>query len=433
MSPDFLASINHPLNEEKTLTDETQNYKNGSSRAWFTGNVLLLGLVSFFADISGEMMTPVLPLFIAALGGSSLVIGFIGGLGDAIANIVKVFSGYFADKTGKRKQLIIIGYGIPFFAKLGIGLSNAWEQVLVLKPTERLGKGIRGAPRDSLLADSVSFEERGRAFGFHRMMDTAGAILGSFLALIIVILFYEVLNDELGVLKLIIIISAFISLAALIPIFFLSESKEKHPSEKRQQTGLFDNLKELPLNYYKFLIVSIFFGMANFTILLFIIHTKTLLLNSNPSISDIDLIIFPIVTFIWFNLIYTVMSIPFGSWSDKYGRKRIFVIGLTLFLITCFGFSLTTDPTILFVLFAVYGAFNAATDGIQKAFAVDLLPTDLKGTGIGLLQTSIGLAGIVGGVIAGFLYGINTSYAFLYGGILTGVTIILLLGMKIND
>ncbi|MHA2319556.1 MAG: MFS transporter, partial [Candidatus Hodarchaeales archaeon] len=377
-------------------------------------------------------MTPVLPLFIAALGGSSVVIGFIGGLGDAIANIVKVFSGYFADKTGKRKQLIIIGYGIPFFAKLGIGLSNAWEQVLVLKPTERLGKGIR-APRDSLLADSVPFEERGRAFGFHRMMDTAGAILGSFLALIIVILFYEVLNDELGVLKLIIIISAFISLAALIPIFFLSESKEKHPSEKRQITGLFDNLKELPLNYYKFLIVSIFFGMANFTILLFIIHTKTLLLNSNPSISDIDLIIFPIVTFIWFNLIYTVMSIPFGSWSDKYGRKRIFLIGLTLFLITCFGFSLTTNPTILFVLFAVYGAFNAATDGIQKAFAVDLLPIDLKGTGIGLLQTSIGLAGIVGGVIAGFLYEINTSYAFLYGGILTGVTIILLLGMKIND
>jgi MFS family permease len=433
MSPDFLASINHPFNEEKTMTDETQNVKNGSSRAWFTGNVLLLGLVSFFADISGEMMTPVLPLFIAALGGSSVVIGFIGGLGDAIASFVKVFSGYIADKTGKRKQLIIIGYGLPFFAKLGIGLSNAWEQVLVLKPTERLGKGIRGAPRDSLLADSVPFEERGRAFGFHRMMDTAGAILGSFLALIIVILFYEVLNDELGVLKLIIIISAFISLAALIPIFFLSESKGKHLSEIRRISSLSDNLKELPLNYYKFLIVSIFFGMANFTILLFIIHTKTLLLNSNPSISDIDLIIFPIVTFIWFNLIYTVLSIPFGSWSDKYGRKRIFLIGLTLFLITCFGFSLTTNPIILFALFAVYGAFYAATDGIQKAFAVDLLPTDLKGTGIGLLQTSIGLAGIVGGVIAGFLYEINTSYAFLYGGILTGVTILLLIGMKIND
>ena len=131
-----------------------------NSRAWFTGNVLLLGLVSFFADVSGEMMTPVLPLFIAALGGSGVVVGFIGGLGDAVANIVKIFSGYIADRTGRRKELIAIGYGIPFFAKLGIGLSNSWEQVLILKPTERLGKGIRGAPRDSLLADSIPFEMR---------------------------------------------------------------------------------------------------------------------------------------------------------------------------------------------------------------------------------------------------------------------------------
>ena len=415
------------------MTNETKKIKNNSSRNWFTGNVLLLGLVSFFADISGEMMTPVLPLFIAALGGSSVVIGFIGGLGDAIANIVKVFSGYFADKTGKRKQLIAIGYGIPFIAKLGIGLSNAWEQVLVLKPTERLGKGIRGAPRDSLLADSITFEERGKAFGFHRMMDTAGAILGSFLALIIVILFYNALNDELGILKLIIIISAFISLAALVPILFVSESKDTQPTEKRKQAGLFDNLKELPRNYYKFLIVSIFFGLANFTILLFIIHTKTLLLNSDPNIPEVNQIIFPIATFIWFNIIYTLLSIPFGSWSDKYGRKNIFLIGLILFLVTCFGFAVTTDPLILFILFAVYGAFNAATDGIQKAFAVDLLPSDLKGTGIGLLQTSIGVAGIFGGIIAGFLYEINSSYAFIYGGILTGVTLILLGSMKIKD
>ncbi|MCK4848072.1 MAG: MFS transporter [Candidatus Heimdallarchaeota archaeon] len=415
------------------MAEETSTLKKGPSRAWFTGNVLLLGLVSFFADMSGEMMTPVLPLFIAALGGSSVIIGFIGGLGDAVANIVKVFSGYIADKTGKRKQLIAIGYGVPFFAKLGIGLSNAWEQVLILKPTERLGKGIRGAPRDSLLADSIPFEERGRAFGFHRMMDTAGAILGSFLALIIVILFYELINDELGILKLIIIFSAFISLAAVIPIFFLSESKDKQISEKRQQASLIDNLKELPINYYKFLIVSIFFGMANFTILLFILHTKTILLSFNPNASEIDQIIFPIATFIWFNIIYTILSIPFGSWSDKYGRKRIFEIGLILFIITCFGFAVTTNPILLLVLFGVYGAFNAATDGIQKAFAVDLLPVDLKGTGIGLLQTSIGLAGIIGGVIAGFLYDINSSFAFLYGGILTGVTLLLLIIIKIND
>ncbi|MHA2173650.1 MAG: MFS transporter [Candidatus Hodarchaeales archaeon] len=403
-----------------------------SSRAWFTGNVLLLGLVSFFADISGEMMTPVLPLFIAALGGSTAVIGFVGGLGDAVANIVKVFSGYIADKTGRKKQLIAIGYGIPFFAKFGIGISNAWEQVLVLKPTERLGKGIRGAPRDSLLADSITFEERGKAFGFHRMMDTAGAIIGSFLALLIVIFFYDLMNDELGILKLIIIISAFISLAAVIPIFFLSESKEDLPSEKRREAKLRDNLRELPKNYYKFLLVSIFFGLANFTILLFIFHTQTVIIGANLGPNDIFKIIFPIGAFIWFNIIYTVLSIPFGSWSDKYGRKLIFAIGLGLFAITCFGFAIITDPLILFFFFGIYGAFNAATDGIQKALTVDLLPSDLKGTGIGLLQTSIGFAGILGSVFAGILYEQNSSYPFIYGGILAGITLFLLYWLQIS-
>ena len=414
------------------MKEEIEIPKKSSSRAWFSGNVLLLGLVSFFADLSGEMMTPVLPLFIAALGGSSVVIGFIGGLGDAVANIVKVFSGYIADETGRRKQLIAVGYGIPFFAKLGIGLSNAWEQVLVLKPTERLGKGIRGAPRDSLLADSISFEERGKAFGFHRTMDTAGAIVGSLLALIILIMFYGILNDELGILKLILIISAFVSLAAVIPIFFLSDQEEKQITEERKKSSLVDNLKGLPGNFYKFLIVSTLFGFGNFTILLFIIHTKTILLGADPNASEFVQLAFPIVTFIWFNIIYTILSIPFGSWSDKYGRKNIFAVGLGLFIFTCIGFSLTTDPIILFLLFGVYGAFNAATDGIQKAFAVDLLPSDLKGTGIGLLQTLMGFASIFGGLIAGYLYDFESSFAFLYGGILAGITLLVLFGMNIS-
>ncbi len=414
------------------MSSDNDSPNNSSSRAWFTGNVLLLGLVSFFADLSGEMMTPVLPLFITALGGSNVIIGFIGGLGDAVANIVKVFSGYIADKTGKRKRLIAIGYGIPFFAKLGIGLSNAWEQVLILKPTERLGKGIRGAPRDSLIADSISFEERGKAFGFHRMMDTAGAILGSFLALIILIMFYEILNTELEILQLILIISAFISLAAVIPIFFLTDPDEESVTKQRKGTSLIENLKELPGNYYKFLIVSIIFGLGNFTVLLFIIHTKTILLGADPNASQFMQLAFPILTFIWFNIIYTVLSIPFGSWSDDYGRKNIFAIGLVLFVITCLGFALTTDPVILFLLFGIYGAFYAATDGIQKALAIDLLPSDLKGTGIGLLQTLMGFASIFGGIIAGYFYDFDSSLPFLYGGVLAGLSLVSLYALKIT-
>lgn len=419
------------------IDKQKKDKKKDNTRAWFTGNVLLLGLVSFFADISGEMMTPILPLFIAALlleSNSGLitgfVIGFIGGLGDAVANIVKIFSGYLADKTGRRKRLIAVGYSIPFFAKLGIGLSNAWEQVLVLKPTERLGKGIRGAPRDSLLADSIPFELRGKAFGFHRMMDTAGAIIGSFLALGIVLLFFNIVPGELEILKLIIIVSAFISLVAVIPIFFLSESAGSTPRKERGQASLFQNLKELPKSYYKFLIVSIIFGLANFTILLFILHSKNVVLGIDETVSPLIQIVTPIIIFIWFNIIYTVLSIPFGGWSDKYGRKPVFAIGLILFAITCFGFLFTTNIFLLFLFFGIYGAFNAATDGIQKAFAVDLLPQDLKGTGIGLLQTLMGFAGIVGGIIAGYLYDLEHNLAFVYGGVMAVIAIALLLIMN---
>lgn len=419
------------------IDKQKKDKEKDNTRAWFTGNVLLLGLVSFFADISGEMMTPILPLFIAALlletnSGliTGFVIGFIGGLGDAVANIVKVFSGYLADKTGRRKRLIVVGYGIPFFAKLGIGLSNAWEQVLVLKPTERLGKGIRGAPRDSLLADSIPFELRGKAFGFHRMMDTAGAIIGSFLALGIVLLFFNIVPSELEVLKLIIIVSAFISLVAVIPIFFLSESAGSTPKKERGQASLIQNLKELPKSYYKFLIVSIIFGLANFTILLFILHSKTVVLGIDETISPLIQITIPIVIFIWFNIIYTLLSIPFGGWSDKYGRKPVFAIGLILFAITCFGFLFTTNIFLLFLFFGIYGAFNAATDGIQKAFTVDLLPQDLIGTGIGLLQTLMGFAGIVGGIIAGYLYDLEKNLAFVYGGVMAVIALVLLLIMN---
>lgn len=401
-----------------------------SERKWLTTNIIMMGLISFFADVSGEMMTPVLPLFIAALGGSSLVVGFIGGFGDAVANIVKVFSGYIADKTGRRKLLITIGYGIPFFAKLGIGVSNTWEQVLILKPTERLGKGIRGAPRDSLVADSVEEEYRGRAFGFHRMMDTAGAIFGSFLALIIVIAFSSTLTTEQTILQVVIIVSAFISLLAVIPIAFLTDARETLENVSVRTRNFVENLKQLPKGFYKFLIVSSIFGLSNFTILLFILHVR-LVIGLDSTASALDLVVFPILVFIWFNIIYTVLSIPFGTWSDKYGRKPIFALGIALFAIVCIGFTLTENIWMFFALFGLYGAFNAANDGIQKAYAVDLLPNELKGTGIGLLQTLIGLASVLGGILAGALYDLNFIWMFIYGAGVAIIALILFLWLKI--
>ncbi|MFW9991865.1 MAG: MFS transporter [Candidatus Odinarchaeota archaeon] len=413
---------------QKELNNETTETKEESSSTWLTANVFLLGLVSFFADLSGEMMTPVLPLFIVAIGGTTTVVGLIGGLGDAVASFMRVFSGYFADRTGRRRELILAGYSIPFLAKLGIGLSSHWEQVAILKPTERLGKGIRGAPRDSLLADSSPEKHRGKVFGFHRMMDTAGAVAGSLGALILVLLFFNVLLNELAVLQFIIVISAFVSLLAVLPILLLREPAKKATRELKK-TSLKKNLRELPKDYYKFLLVSAVFGLANFTILLFVLQAKNII---PPSSSGLIKIAIPIAIFIWFNIIYTVLSIPFGSWSDRKGRKTVFSTGMMLYILTCAGFLITGDLIMLLVVFTIYGAFYAATDGIQKAYIVDLVPENLKGTGIGLLQTTTGLATIVGGVIAGSLMGIRPDLAFIYGSLTGLIALLLLLMMKIK-
>ena len=225
--------------------------------------------------------------------------------------------------------------------------------------------------------------------------------------------------------------SAVISLTAIIPIIFLTEPNTQNKKESQEEISLIQNLRDLPRNYYQFLFVSLLFGLANFTILLFIYHARTVIFEVMGSTPPLFQIGFTISLFIWFNIIYTVLSTPFGSWSDKYGRKIIFSIGLVLFIITCLIFLLTTNFYVLLIAFGVYGAFNAATDGIQKAFTVDLLPPHLKGTGIGLLQTITGFAGILGGMIAGLLYDIDFSLTFLYGALTALIALILFIPMRL--
>src|SRR3989338_4680292 len=257
-----------------------------------SADVVLLGIVSFIADVSSEIIAPILPLFIASLGGCSVAIGLIGGLRDSIASVLNAVSGYWSDKVKKRKAFVVSGYLTSAIFKGFLALSNAWQHVVLFVSLERLGKGLRGAPRDAIISESMP-ENKGLAFGFHRALDTAGAIAGSVLALI---LFW---SFGFGF-KQIIIIAAALAFASLIPLYFVKEGKK---TEKADAFKI--SLKELPTRLKIFILVAAVFAFANFNYMFFI-------LKAQEAFAGKLSIAVPIFLYVLFNIFYALSSIPFG-------------------------------------------------------------------------------------------------------------------------
>ena len=224
-------------------------------------NVILLGFVSFLNDISSEMIMPILPMFLTALGGTGLVIGLVGGLMESASSILKVLSGYLSDKIGKRKIFVSFGYFTSAICKLFLAFSKVWQHILVFSSLERVGKGLRTAPRDAILADSLP-QERGKGFGIRRAMDTSGAILGS----IIVFLLFWFLGFDF---KSIILVAAILAFISLIPLYFVKE-KRKEPQNITLKIGL----KNLPQPLKLFILISFVFALANFSYMFFILRAK---------------------------------------------------------------------------------------------------------------------------------------------------------------
>ncbi|MFX1519162.1 MAG: MFS transporter [Promethearchaeota archaeon] len=371
-----------------------------------TGNVLLLSIVSFLTDTSSEMIFPILPLFIVALGGTGIVLGLIGGIGDSVSSILKVFSGYISDKIGKRRVLVYAGYQTSAISKLFFALATLWQHLLILSPIERLGKGIRTAPRDALIAESVV--ERGKGFGIHRAFDTAGAILGSTLALIFVLFF------SFGF-RTIFLIAGSVAFLALVPIIFLREKAKPTTKSINLKIGL----KELPRPLKFFIIIATIFAVGNFSYFFFILRAQQFF---SAELS----IVGPLALYIVFNVIYAGLSIPSGILSDKVGRKKVLIAGYTLFAFVCIGFTQLYSFAYLILLFVLYGFVFALVDANQRAFVSDLAYEDLKGTALGTFHTAIGLAVLPGSIIAGFLWDfINPTATFLYGAILAFLAVAL--------
>jgi len=361
-------------------------------------NVVLLGIVSFLTDISSEIIFPILPMFLAALGGTGIVIGLVGGLADSISSLLKVFSGYWSDRVGKRLPFVFAGYGLSSISKIALSFSTAWQHAAVLVSAERVGKGLRTAPRDAIISESTDEKQRGKAFGIHRAMDTSGAVIGSGVAFVMV--YYLGLNFQT-----IIFAAGIIGFFALIPIMFLKEKKKK-PVE----SSLKISLKELPRDFRVFLIIATIFALGNFTYMFFILKSQSAFFEPEMAIA------IPILLYMWFNIVYALFSIPAGVLSDKMGRKKVLASGYLLFAATSLGFMIS-DSLILFIFFfALYGATYALIDGNQRAYASDLISEKLRGTGLGTLHTCIGLAALPASLIAGVLWEyISPEAAFIYG------------------
>jgi len=304
-------------------------------------NVILLGLASFINDISSDMIFAVMPLFIASLGGAGIAVGLIGGLGDSISGILKVFSGYWSDKFGKRVPFVFWGYFISSVAKLLFPFIKAWPALAVLVPIERTGKGLRTAPRDAVIANSTLPSFKGKAFGIHRALDTAGAFLGALGAFLL----FWFLKLEL---KPILFIAAIIAFFALLPILFV---KEKITTLKKT-LSLRISLKNLPLNFKRYLVAQTLFASGNFTYMFFVLKSKIVF---DGIFSLRFAVALPILLYVWFNIIYALSSTPAGIISDKIGRKKTLILGYCVYSLTCFGFIFSNSLGLFMILFAMYG------------------------------------------------------------------------------
>ena len=383
---------------------------------WINANILLLGIVSFLNDLSSEMIMPILPMFITALGGTGLIVGLIGGLRDSISSILKVFAGYWSDKSGKRKIFVSSGYLISALFKLFLAFSKIWQHVLAFATLERIGKGLRTAPRDAIIADSMP-EKRGRGFGFHRAMDTSGAVAGS----IAVFLLFWFLGFNF---KSIILTAGILAFLSLIPLYFVKEKRGK-PQDINLKIGL----KNLPRPLKLFILISGIFALANFSYMFFILRAQeffTSLDNVHLTGQAARLSIgMPILLYILFNIFYVMFAIPFGELSDKIGRKKVIVFGYLLFSLTSLGFAFFNSLTSFIVLFALYGIVYAMVDGNQRAYVSDLSSEELRATALGTFHTAIGLAALPASLIAGFLWQINPSITFIYGAVISIISVVL--------
>ncbi len=385
-------------------------------------NVWAVGFTSLFMDISSEMVINILPLFLAnVLGVQTSIIGLIDGIAEATASLLKMFSGWLSDRLGARKWLAVAGYGLSALVKPFFYLANTWGLVAGVRWADRIGKGIRTAPRDALVADSVTKEIRGLAFGFHRAMDTAGALIGILVAALVVWLAQKnqlaLSRSTFQVIVLISLVPAFLAVLSLV-----IGARDVAVTGKRAAPKI--SLRSMGKPFIVFLVIVGIFTLGNSADAFLVLRAQ----NLGVSVTGI------LIMLAIFNLIYTLVSTPAGSLSDRIGRRRLIIGGWLIYGLIYFGFALAKSAWQVWLLYAAYGLYYGLAYGSANAMVADLVPDHLRGTAYGTYNAVIGLLAFPSSLIAGILWqgvgswsGWGPSAPFFFGGTLALVAALFML------
>lgn len=385
-------------------------------------NIFFLGLVSLLTDTSSEMIFTLVPLFVTnVLGAGALAVGLIGGLSESFDAIFRIFSGRISDRLQKRKILAVIGYGLSTVVKPFMLLASAWGSVLGIRFGDRLGKGIRTSPRDALIADSVGAETRGKGFGIHRAMDTAGAVLGLVIAVVII---YSIQGGGLDLTRdtyrWMVIVGVVPAFLAVLTLLICVHEKGLIKRIDVQTTPKPDMAKSGFSHQFKvFLVIMGIFTLGNSSDFFVILRAQ----NLDVSVLNITLML------VVFNVTYAVISTPAGMLSDRIGRKRVIIVGWTIYGLVYLGFALSASIWHIWLLFAFYGIYYGIVEGVAKAFVADLVPAERRGTAYGYFQGVVGLTLLPASVLAGWLWDTVSPATPFYLG--AGLALLAMLGLLI--
>jgi MFS family permease len=384
-------------------------------------NVIALSFVSLLNDTSSEIIYPLLPAFLAlSLGASPFAIGLIEGFAESVASLLKLASGYLSDKFRSRKLPVFLGYSLAAVTRPFLAFVTSWPQVLVVRMTDRVGKGVRGAPRDALIAESVPKNQRGFAFGFNRAADHLGAVFGPVCGFLLLLIFAaDTQNPTILEYQQVFLFASVPVIVGLIVIAFFVREEKKHDEKPPEPLNL--SLRGFDGNFKRFLVVIAVFTLSNST------DAFLLLRAAEAGISPVML------PLLWMTLHFSkvISSLVGGDLSDRFGRKALIITGWLVYALVYLGFAFVTSPWQCWLLFIVYGVYFGLTEGVEKAFVADMVPDAKRGTAFGLFNLAFGITVFPASLLFGIIWTTyGASAAFIISSCISVTAIVLLLTVK---